>query len=489
MDTILVVDDEKVIRDGCSRLLGSEGYHVLTAEHGRLALDVLAAERADIVLCDLMMPVMGALEVLEEITKNHPGVPLIVITGHGTVANAVECMKKGAYDFITKPFRSDHLVLLIERALEKQRLERRTRELQEAQARSLYDIALEQSRTRTIINCMADGVLVTNRELEVVLHNPALLRLLEIREPLPQPATLAHCFEDDAFAKGLLGMMEKEGNEKELTSREMCRGRVHLRALSAPLPGPDRQILGSVTVFHDITGFKELDRMKSDFVHMVSHELRSPLAAVKQQLSVVLEGLAGDVSSKQKELLGRSELKIQSLLELINDLLDVAKIESGHAMQHQMPMKLSEILESTVLLMKEKAQASGVTLLLEMPDELPLIQADHRSMEEVFTNLISNAINYSPDGGEVKVSALSRENYLEVVVKDSGIGIEQEEIPKIFDKFYRVKSPKTRQVVGTGLGLAIVKGIIDSHLGSIEVESCSGVSTTFRIVLPTIQKG
>jgi two-component system phosphate regulon sensor histidine kinase PhoR len=121
--------------------------------------------------------------------------------------------------------------------------------------------------------------------------------------------------------------------------------------------------------------------------------------------------------------------------------------------------------------------------------ELPLVQAHARSMEEVFTNLISNAINYSPDGGTVTVSAIPQGEYLEVRVSDTGVGIEPEEIPKIFDKFYRVKHPQTRQVIGTGLGLAIVKGIIEAHRGSVEVESEPGIGTTFRVLLPAVSGG
>ena len=124
MQTVLVVDDERVIRDGCSRLLAPEGYRVLTTENGREALDLLPAESPDLILCDLVMPVMGAFEVLEEVKTNYPELPLIIITGHGTVANAVEAMQKGAFDFITKPFRADHLTLIVKRALERRALER-----------------------------------------------------------------------------------------------------------------------------------------------------------------------------------------------------------------------------------------------------------------------------------------------------------------------------------------------------------------------------
>jgi signal transduction histidine kinase len=409
-----------------------------------------------------------------------------VITGHGTVNDAVECMKKGAYDFITKPFKSDHLLLVVHRALEKQALEQRTRQLQEEQAKNLYDLALEQSRLRTIINCMADGVMVTNRELEIVLYNPSLTRVMDVPSLSPQGGVLSKCLPDQDLLDVLTSILEVATDETQLVSQELCRGKCYWRALSAPLPGPDNDVMGTVTVFHDITRFKELDEMKSSFVNMVSHELRSPLSTIKQQLAVILEGLVGEISPKSREMLERSHGKIQSLLDLINELLDVARIESGQIQQKLVPLQLQPLLEEVVAFHRDRASSHQINLTLTAPAELPLIQADKRSLEEVFTNLISNAINYSPDGGQVAVTILPQKNFLEITVSDTGVGIDPEELPKIFDKFYRVKHPKTRQVIGTGLGLAIVKGVIDSHRGTIAVESEPGVGTTFRISLPTM---
>lgn len=485
-ETILVVDDEKVIRDGCSRILTPEGYRVLTAVHGQEALEVMATKAVNVVLCDLKMPVMGAVEVLEAVGARYPDVPVIIITGHGTVESAVECMRKGAYDFITKPFRADHLAIIVQRALEKQALERQARQFQEERARHLYDLAMEQSRIRTIVNFMADGVLVTNRDLEVVLHNPALVRLLQLPPRLAQLEGLSHYVKEDSLFQALQELLGKGGAEREMISQELSVGKTHLRALSAPVCGPDREVLGTVTVFHDVTHFKERDDMKSNFVRLVSHELRAPLAAIQQQHSVILDGLAGGLTDKQKELLSRAREKIQGLLDLINDLLDVARIESGHAVQQQVPLQLEAILAGTMRLMRARAQAQGVVLKLQLPPELPMVLADVRGMEEVFTNLINNAINYSPDGGEVIVSAVSHGDFLEVRVSDKGIGIEPEEIPKIFEQFYRVKHPSTRHVIGTGLGLPIVKGIVEAHRGSVTVESTPGKGSTFKVVLPTL---
>jgi signal transduction histidine kinase len=483
--TVLVVDDEKVLRDGCTLILKPEGYRVLTADNGKQALAVLAAAPVNVILCDLKMPVMGALEVLEQTSVRYPDIPVIIMTGLGTVTDAVECMKKGAYDFVTKPFSIDHLCMVIKRALEKQLLEQQTRRLQEEQARNLYNLALEQSRMHTIVNCMADGVLVTNRDGEVVMCNSTLLQLLGVQAP-PHLGPVEAYVRDRDFQVAIESLLAG-GNpgEARFIAQELCQNRIHLRALSAPFSGPDSQVLGTVTVFHDVTHFKELDEMKNDFVRMVSHELRSPLAAIKQQHAVILDGLAGDLTEKQRELLSRAHAKIQGLLDLINDLLDVAKMEAGYGQLEQVPLNLAEILGELLELLRERAASQQVTLNLAVPDGLPLIQADRRSMEEVFGNLVSNAINYSPDGGEVRITAILCGDYLEVEVKDQGIGIEAEEISKIFDKFYRVKSPKTRQVIGTGLGLALVKGLIEAHRGTVEVDSEVGAGTTFRVKLPT----
>ncbi|WP_449244163.1 response regulator [Desulfobacca acetoxidans] len=488
--TILVVDDEKVIRDGCALILQPEGYQVATAANGQEALEILRTEPINLVLCDLKMPVMGALEVLEVAGTHYPEVPIIIITGHGTVANAVECMQKGAYDFVTKPFRVDHLTLVVKRALEKQKLERQARELREEQARNLYTLASEQSRLHTIINCMADGVLVTNRDLEVVLCNPALMRLLELSTPPPQPGPLSYYLDDSSLKEAIYTLLTApEQDNITYISQELRKGRAYLRALSAPFYGPDLQLLGVVTVFHDITGFKELDEMKNEFVQMVSHELRAPLSAIKMQHTVILDGLAGDLTEKQRELLVRAHAKIQGLLDLINELLNVARMEAGHCQLEQVPLSLGGVLTDLVELLQTKAANQKIVLQLITPPNLPLIQADRRSMEEVFMNLLCNAINYSPNGGDVKISAVSHCEYLEVLVSDTGVGLEPEEIPKIFDKFYRAKHPQTRQVIGTGLGLAIVKNLIEAHRGSIQVESQPGVGTTFRVLLPTVSSG
>jgi len=481
--TILVADDERAIREGCHRVLTGQGYQVLSAENGRVALDSLAKNPVDILLLDLKMPVMGGEEVLGIVRQEYPQVPVIIITGHGTVDTAVECMKKGAYDFVTKPFQLDPFLLIIRRAAEKRNLEERARLFEEESTRNLYDLRIEKSRLRTIINCMGNGVMVTNRNLEMVLHNPALARLLEITGKIENPVPVTEIFPDSPLVKTLRQITGGEPGEEEAVIQEISAAKSVLRAISAPLLGPDGGVMGTVTVLENVSAFKQLDQMKSDFVNMVAHELRSPLVSMRQLNSVLMEGLAGPMEEKQKDFVSRGTKKIDALLDLIKDLLDVAKIEAGRFSQRKVPTDIGRVLEETITLMRPRAEQQGVDLVLTCQDLAP-IHADPKSMEEIFNNLISNAVNYSPDGGKVRVTAKGLGEYIEVKVEDTGVGIAPEEVPKIFDKFYRVKHPKTRKVVGTGLGLAIVKGAVEAHHGTVDVESVLSRGTTFRVLLP-----
>lgn len=482
---ILIVDDEKVIRNGCRRVLVDNEYQVLCAENGCEAMSIIEKEEVDIILLDLKMPEMGGEEVLEQVCKLYPNIIVIIITGHGTIDTAVDCMKNGAYDFITKPFQIDQFLLTLQRASEKSALEKKAKLFEEENIKNLYDLTLEKSRLKTIINCMANGVMVTNRNMEIVLYNPALMRLLEITDQIENPIPVNRIINDNNLIKALNDIQSDDSSERLTISQEIELNKSTLRAISAPAYGPNNSIVGTVTVLEDITAFKKLDEMKTDFVNMVAHELRSPIVAIRQQNSVLLEGLAGPLQKKQEEFLARGVLKIDQLLELINDLLDMAKIEDGRHIQHHTPTDIDRIIIDTVTFLEQRADAQGIKLKYEFGN-MKQVQADPKRIEEVFTNLITNAINYSPEGGVVTASIQCQNDYMEIQISDTGVGIPETETPKIFDKFYRVKDPKTRKVMGTGLGLSIVKGIIEAHNGTIEVESVQGEETTFKILLPLI---
>ncbi|MBU1205754.1 MAG: response regulator [Proteobacteria bacterium] len=482
MTSILVVDDEKIIRDGCTRILGKEGWAVQTAGSGEDGLRLLQQEPFDLLLLDLKMPGLSGMEVLQRVKDLRPELLVVIITGYATVESAVEAMKAGAYDFISKPFLPDQLRIVVRRALEKKALQREADHLRQEREKGLREIAGEKSKIKTIIHCMADGVLVTDHEGHVVLHNPALVKMLKMETSPP----LGHLL-DAAIRNDCLGEFVKrirETKEGKTISQEVVVGGLTLMAHIAPVRGEEGEILGAVTVLRDVSMLKAMDQMKSDFVAMVSHELRAPLASVEQQLSVVLAGILGEVNSRQNEMLGRAKQRTHALLALINDLLDMSKIEAGFVVQHKEPVEISAMLEKVVEILKPQAEAKNIALTLSAVGVLPPVMMDRGNMEEVFINLVSNGIKYTPEKGSVNLLVRIQGSHLCVEVGDNGIGISPEDLPRIFDKFYRVKNVQTRKITGTGLGLPIVQKIVEAHLGTVEVESQPGVGSKFRVYLP-----
>jgi PAS domain S-box-containing protein len=489
---ILVIDDEQIMRDGCSRILSKDGWNVISAENGQKGLDEIQAspDKVDLVLLDLMMPGMSGMEVLDRVRTVDPNLLVIVITGYATVESAVEAMKKGAYDFVPKPFTPDQLRIIVRRALERNALQKEAEFLRKEREKSLQDISTEKSKIRTIINCMGDGVLVCDRDGCVVLSNPAVSRMLMIPENSLLGKFLSQCGLHPELSKVIEESLQTKDSGYTSVSQELSIGEseIFLLAHTAPVRNDLGETLGSVTVLQDIRHLKELDKMKSEFIAMVAHELRAPIASVEQQLNVILNGMAGEVTAKQEKLLSRAKERTHGLLTLIKDLLDLSKIEAGKMVQYKEPLSLQEVISKVIDLMRAEAEAKKIDLQFSAPPTTPLINADRNSMEGIFTNLISNAIKYTPEGGKVWVTLGEEGGFVKATVSDTGIGIKKEDLPRIFDKFYRVKTPETREIIGTGLGLAIVKNIVDAHLGSISVESEEGGGTTFTVLFPKESK-
>src|SRR5512139_2179612 len=406
---ILVIDDEQIMRDGCSRILSRDGCSVICAENGGQGLEQIKGrpENIDVILLDLMMPGMSGMEALDHVRTIDPNLLVIVITGYATVESAVEAMKKGAYDFVPKPFTPDQLRIVVRRALEKKTLQKEAEFLRREREKSLRDIATEKSKVKTIINCMGDGVLVCDRDGCIVLSNPAASRMLKISESSLIGNFLPQCNLHPELAKTIQESLTTKDGSYTSVSQELGIGESgdsFLRAHTAPVKNDLGETMGSVTVLQDISHLKELDKMKSEFIAMVTHELRAPIAAVEQQLTVILNKMAGEVTQKQEQLLSRAKERTKGLLDLIKDLLDLSKIEAGRLVQYKEPLSLPEVIQQVVDLMRAEAEAKRIDLRFTAPPEVPSITADRNAMEGVFANLVSNAIKYTPEGGRVSIS-------------------------------------------------------------------------------------
>jgi signal transduction histidine kinase len=375
---ILVVDDEKEIRDFLSKAITRMGgFHAELAESGEEALQKIEKEPFDLVLTDLKMPKMDGLQLITEIAKSKPETLTMMMTGHGTIDSALEAMKRGASDYLMKPLNLDELIVRIGKVLdEKQRFVR------------LRDFADQLERAN-----------------------------LELRR---------------------------------------------------------------------------IDGMKTEFVSVASHELRTPLAAIKNAVQLVLKGTAGKINENQEKFLSMAERNINRLTNILNDLLNLSRIESGKIELNFENIRLKEIIELTASFLKPHADGKSIQIDVEVHEQLPVVYGDQEKIEQILTNLIGNAIKFTPEGGKILITAipLSKDqkggygDRVAVSVKDTGIGIPPEHLDAIFEKFHQVEGSLHRSVSGTGLGLAITKGLVEAHQGKIWVESELEKGSTFTFTLP-----
>jgi two-component system phosphate regulon sensor histidine kinase PhoR len=473
---ILVVDDEKRIRDGCQSILSAEGFEVGVAENGYAGLAKIEEQHFDIILLDLMMPGLRGIDLLDHVKGKLPDTLIIVITGYATLEHAVEAMKKGAFDFISKPFSPEDLRAVIRKAIEYNR--------------TLEDIAHEKSRVRVLINHISDGVMATDSEKRVALANPAFLKNIGHRDESVIGVPVKDLIQNEKLLQMIDGALSMPAEEFVELTEEFDRGALAesedavLAVRCVPFRDRLHRNLGTVTVTHDITALKKMDQLKSDFVSMVSHEIQSPMNSVLALVKVIQDGLAGTLTEKQHEILSRVSEKIKGLSDLAAELLDLSRIESGLITMEKEKLQLESLITDQVIFHQAKAQGKNISLGLDPLPELPSVLANRRSIEEVISNLLSNAIKYTPDGGSVALSAGVEKGYVRISVKDTGFGIEKGDQGRIFERFYRVKNDETRLITGTGLGLAIVKSIMDAHNGMIRVESEVGQGSTFHVYLP-----
>jgi len=356
---ILVIDDEESMRDSCSQTLTRGGFRAETAEDGSIGLEKVKETKPDLVLIDLKMPGISGMDVLEKVKEIDPNIISVVITGYATVESAVEAMKKGAYDFLPKPFTPEELRIIISRGLERRKL-----------------------------------------------------------------------------------ILETESLRKE----------------------------------------KKL--IEENFITMVSHQLRSPLAAIQQFFEVILGGMVGEVQEKQKEMITRSRDRVDGLLKLIDGWLDVARLNGGQIVDKLKPLSLKKVIKKLIEDMQPLAQKNDVSLEFGPSSENDLVQGDEETLEQVFSNLITNAIRYNKSKGRVVITIKENKDFISAEVQDTGIGIAKEHLPFIFDQFYRVKRGEDQKIKGTGLGLSIANKIVDAHGGSIKASSELGKGSNFTVLLP-----
>lgn len=345
----------------------------------------------------------------------------------------------------------------------------------------------ETSRMRAIIDSLPHGVMVTDGTGHVILINPVFIRQMDLPRDTAEGRPVADYITDQGLSSRVLEVSQGRFQDPgEIDPYEFPVGNdKYLQARCRPLLHGEVGCPGAVVTLEDITAMKVLDRLKREFVAKVSHELRSPLSTIHELLAAVLNDLVDQVPPTDAHLLSRAKEKTQGLIGLISDLLDLSRIESGAVGEAPKPVLLEDLLENIIDFLGTRAAAKHQVLTLDRPQQpLPAVQADPLALESIFANLITNAINYTPEKGRIEVRVVPGEGGIRVQVMDNGYGIEARHLEKIFERFYRVKTEKTRYITGTGLGLPIVKGLVDSLGGQVSAESVPDEGSTFTVWLP-----
>lgn len=355
---VLIIDDEEVVLDSCTRILEGGLYEIATTMDGTFGLEMVREFHPDIVFVDLKMPGISGFEVLEKINEFDPTIVTIVITGYATVDSAVEAIKKGAYDFLPKPFTPDEFRIITQRGLERR------------------DLILETSALR-----------------------------------------------------------------------------------------------------------REREMLREQFAAIVSHELKSPLGAVQQNLFALEHELADQLNDDQAKKLNRMKSSIDNLLKLIHTWLRVITADIRKIREQFKPISINKVVTESVESVEPHATRKDIAITTSMSEGLPEIYGDDVTLREAFVNLLSNAIKYSRLETQIRVNASVEEDELMVSVADRGVGISEEDLPFIFGDFY-VGEAAPQSERGVGLGLGITRRIIDAHGGSISVESALDKGSTFTIHLP-----
>ena len=547
---ILVVDDEPPVIDVFREFLASQGYEIGTAATGEEALKMIEDFRPDIVLTDINLPGLSGLDVMGHAKNLDPEVAVIVVTGYASASTAIEALRQGAYDYVTKPFDLDEVHQIVERGIANRRLKAINRQLVEElreknerllqhetqlrekvsvatkQLQDLYDVGkdisakleleprlgiigqraaeyvgaraavifLPHSETAELQVVSAHGVRLTTDDGAPFLDPAHPLAAASSEQRPVRHAIPAH--QTGLEIEGVVGEVFHSYLAVPMIAENQVRGVLAVLGKDGGFGDEDESFLilfaaqAAVAVLNSqlFEHTKSLDRLKSEFVAVVSHEIRTPLTSVKGALELLSDHRYFQNTDQQTKLLTIAHANAERLLLLINDILDFSKLESASLPMIIERQRLEPVVEQAVHNLRTLIEERRIHLAMEFAPDLPDLMLDSNRVAQVVTNLLSNAIKFSETEGRIEVSAELMEGAVRVGVRDHGEGIAAPDLPKLFRKFSQIDSSATRKAGGTGLGLVICRGIVEQHGGKIWVESTLGEGSTFYFTLPLAER-
>ncbi len=345
------------------------------------------------------------------------------------------------------------------------------------------NVSLESARREAILASMVEGVLAVDNQLRVIFCNESFARAVGARADIPEHLPVLELVRDPAFLDMLSRVLVTHESVKQRIQLAAAEGRA-FEVQAAPLSMGTRR--GAIAILHDITDLERLERVRKDFVANVSHELRTPLTAIRGYAETLLDGALEDKENNRKflEIIRSHSIRLNNIA---SDLLVLSELESGKPPAAPEPVPVQAALDSAIRTVESEAAVRGVHLRAGGLDSARVM--GHRiRLEQAFVNLLDNAVKFNRPGGEVRIETRSTgAGKVQVIVSDTGIGIPSEDLPRIFERFYRVDKARSREVGGTGLGLSIVKHVIERMGGAIVVDSQLGKGSTFTVTLPVAQ--
>ncbi len=345
----------------------------------------------------------------------------------------------------------------------------------------IEEVNESKSKLEAVFLSMFEGVMVVDVSGSLLLMNEALKNLLRIEEdPLgKRPIEVIRNLQIQEIVDNTLrsnsGLISQEISTLLPEEKVLL---VHATPIKK-----DGNIEGAVLVFHDVTNLRKLEKIRQDFVANVSHELRTPISSIKGYAETLLDGALMD-KENAKDFLKIILSDSNRLATLIDDLLNLSKIESGKLFMETKSYKLLPLAEKVVSSLKGQIEKKSITVKIDIPKDIPDILVDETRIKQVFLNLIDNAIKYNQQGGKITITAKEKDGFVQVDIVDTGIGIPNKDLPRLFERFYRVDKARSRELEGTGLGLSIVKHIIQVHDGEVSVQSIEGQGSTFSFTIP-----
>jgi PAS domain S-box-containing protein len=341
----------------------------------------------------------------------------------------------------------------------------------------------ERDKTLTIIQNFADGLLVFDKVGKVSLINPQAESFFRIKKE----EIVGKSFSELVQFSDFKPIIEAVGGElKRVFRKEVpIRGDLILEVTTVPMMKGE-EMVGTLMILHDVTREKEIERMKTEFVSISAHQLRTPLSAIKWTLKMFLDGDLGELTKEQREFLEKTYQSNERMINLINDLLNVTRIEEGRFLYKPVLADIVPICQSVIDSYKDEIEKRNLKFKFKKPKELPKVRVDIEKISLAIQNLLENAIRYNKFGGEIEMVLKEKEKEIEFSIKDTGIGIPKDQQNRVFTKFFRGSNAMKMETEGSGLGLFITKNIIEAHGGRIWFESEEGKGTTFYFTLPTL---